>query len=74
MTMEEHELSPIKRKLLALLMAASAAEYTVMMELLVQWKNGVGPDKTKAAVAAWFHNREAEIKARDKAGEPAGTA
>ena len=72
MTTQEHELSPIKREFLARLMAAPAAVQTVMMELLVQWKNGVGPDKTEAAVAAWFHNREAQIKARDKARRLAG--
>ena len=71
MTTQEHELSPIKREFLARLMAAPEAVRTVMMELLVQWKNGVGPDKTKAAVAAWFHNREAEIEARGKGGRPA---
>ena len=71
MTTQEHELSPIKREFLARLMAAQEAAQTVMMELLRLWKNGVGPDKTKAAVAAWFHNREAEIEARGKGGRPA---
>ena len=62
MTTKEHELSPIKRKFLALLMAAPDAERTAVMQLLFLWKNGAGPDK--AAADIWLHNKAAEIKVR----------
>ena len=71
MTTEEHELSPVKREFLALLMAVPAAERTAMMQLLFLRRNGAGPDV--AAQEAWFHNRVAEIKARSKAG-PVGAS
>ena len=63
--MKEHELSPLKREFLARLMAALAAERTAVMQLMIRWKNGAGPDK--AAVDVWFRNKVAKIKARDKA-------
>ncbi len=63
--MEEHELSPLKREFLARLMAAPNAERTAMMQLMIRWKNGAGPDE--AAVDVWFQNRVAVIRARDKA-------
>ena len=63
--MKEHELSPVKREFLALLMAAPAAERTAAMQLMIRWKNGAGPDE--AAVDVWFRNKVAEIRARDKA-------
>ena len=73
MTTQEHELSPVKRKALALLMALPPAGYAAMMELMLQWENGAGPDKEdKAACDVWLRNKVDEIKARDKAARLAG--
>ncbi len=63
--MKEHELSPVKREFLARLMAAPAAERAAMMQLLILVKNGAGPDE--AAQEAWFRDRVAKNRAREKA-------
>ena len=59
------------RQFLAMWRRSPPAERQAMRELvMIRWRNGAGPDV--AAAGAWFHNRVAEIKARDKARRLAG--